>query len=57
MTPEQEYNHDRQWVLDRISYEAVCELKALCEIRNWLTGILEKAYDAGYNNAKKSLSI
>ena len=56
MTQQENYNHDRQWALDPISYEAICTTEALCAFRNWLTGILEKAYDAGYNNAKTSMA-
>jgi hypothetical protein len=53
MTPEEVHNHNRQWALSPISYEAVCTADAVIAFREWLTKILERAYDAGYQNAKK----
>lgn len=53
MTPEEVHNYNRMWALSPISYEAVCTDDAVIAFREWLTKILEKAYDAGYNNAKK----
>jgi hypothetical protein len=53
MTPEEVHNHNRQWAIAPISYEAVCTTDAVMAFREWLTNLLEKAYDAGYNNAKK----
>ena len=53
MTPEEKHNYNRMWALSPISYEAVCTDDAVIAFREWLTKILEKAYEAGYNNAKK----
>ncbi len=53
MTPEEVHNYNRMWALSPISYEAICTDDAVIAFREWLTKILEKAYDAGYNNAKK----
>ena len=53
MTPEEMHNHNRQWALSHISYEAVCTDDFIIELRKWIMNYLEMAYDAGYNNAKK----
>ena len=47
MTPEEIHNHNRQWALSPISYEAVCTDDAVIAFRVWLTKILERAYEAG----------
>lgn len=53
MTTEEKHNYNRLWALSPISYEAVCTTDAVIAFREWLTKILEQAYEAGYNNAKK----
>jgi len=53
MTKEEMHNHNRQWALSGLSYEAVCTDDFIIDLRNWFTKWLEMAYDAGYNNAKK----
>lgn len=53
MTPEEVHNHNRQWAIAPISYDAVCTDDAVIAFRTWIEEFLERAYDAGYNNAKK----
>ena len=53
MTPEEVHNHNRQWAVAPISYDAVCTDDAVIAFRTWIEEFLERAYDAGYNNAKK----
>ena len=53
MTKEEMHNHNRQWALSGLSYNAVCTDDFIIDLRNWITKWLEMAYEAGYNNAKK----
>ena len=53
MTVEEVHNHNRQWALNDISYDAVCTTEFICGLRQWITKQLEKAYEAGFNAAKE----
>lgn len=52
MTTEELHNYNRRRAIDDISYDAVCTNDFIIQMRKWIRGHLEKAYEAGYKNAK-----
>lgn len=53
MTPEEEHNYNKSHAIGHISYEAVCKDDFIIQMRTWIEGWLDIAYEAGFNNAKK----
>jgi hypothetical protein len=53
MTVEEVHNHNRDWAVKEISYEAVVKTEAIVAFRAWITKYLNMAYDAGFKAAKE----
>lgn len=53
MTVQELHEHNRDWAVKDISFEAVGKVDAIVEFRKWITKWLDMAYEAGYKAAKE----
>lgn len=55
MTTEEVHNYNRRKAVAELSFDAVCTNEFMIQMRKWMRGHLERAYDAGFKAAKEGL--